>query len=178
MTPVPGSIVTPAGRPLALYVRALPSASVASASSATLAPSARVRSARSVVNTGAWFVALTTRLASTGVPACAASDGVTVTATVSPASPLPTADRSNVSVSALPLVKVRRRTPLTRHSQVRLTGSVSGSDLVAVAVSTSFVPAVVGVSATVALGGALPPTIACVPESEKVKPATGKNSQS
>jgi hypothetical protein len=67
---------------------------------------------------------------------------------------------------------------LTRHSQVRLTGLLSGSDLVAVAVSVSFVPAVVGVSATVALGGALAPTMACVPESVKVKPATGRKSQS
>ncbi len=125
------------------------------------------------MNTGAWFVAAIVRPDVAGVPACVPSDGVTETAMESPASPLPACERSKVSLSAEPLVKVRLTTPLTFHCQVRLTGSPSGSFLVAVAVSVSFVPALPGVSTTEALGGEFEPAIEVLPESLKLKPATG-----
>ena len=178
MTPVLGSIVTPSGSPLAAYVSVSPSASVACGCRLTAPPSVTVRSVRSVVNTGAAFVSLTTRVVLADVPLCVASDGVTVTLMLSPSSPLPAWERSNVSVSAVGLVNVRRSVPLTRHSQVRLTASASGSVLVAVAVRTVSVTALPGVSWTVALGAVLLPAMDVLPESVKLKPATGKNSKS
>jgi hypothetical protein len=85
-------------------------------------------------------------------PLTVPSFGVTSTEIVSPWSPFPGCERSNVSVSELELEVVFLTTPLTFQTYVSVTGSPSTSALVAVAVSVSFVCGLWVFSETVAVG--------------------------
>src|SRR3954447_4809606 len=92
----------------------------------------------------------------TAVPDVVGSDGVTLTDTCSPLSPLPAVARFSVSVRAVEFAVVLTTVEPTLHAKVSRTVSPSASAFVAVAVTVWFVVGLAGLRVTVAVGAALP----------------------